>query len=116
MEQQLFDPHTVYVRTRGGGFAEYMGGANFLEGSRPCPNCGQRMIREPINYPYRRAKNGYIIVVTLSTDGRMVVSGAEPDYLWSCTKCSNHISTAERPGPKQENDIVVVFNDEKKDT
>ena len=91
MADTTFDIHKVYVRT-GLTFVEYMGGPNFLDGSKQCPRCVQWMKQEPLNVTYITVPGGKVLVGTMGTNGRMILSKQDPDYLWVCQYCKHAIS------------------------
>ena len=78
----------VYVNAPNGKLVEYMGGPNFSGGKRKCPRCSSQMQRCPIDVPYIKSGDGFILVETQPKDGIMVLSKTEPRYMWACDRCS----------------------------
>ena len=75
----------IYVNTTR-GLAEYMGGPNFLDGKRKCPDCKGEMERSPLRQQFVRVEGGKVLV-DIKQDGTMIVSKADPDWNWFCKKC-----------------------------
>lgn len=78
--------NNVYIQTET-GLVEYIGGANFINGVRTCPNCKGKMVRIPFGVPYHKIKGGKIIVDINPDKGYMILNKTTPDYIWGCTKC-----------------------------
>lgn len=92
------DFNKIYVPVEKGGYTEYKGGLNFVNGRKKCTECNSTMERVPIGQQYINVKDGKIIV-SVKPDGRMVVNKIEPDCLWLCTKneCNHAVSSAKNP-------------------
>jgi len=81
----------VYVETAS-GLAEYMGGPNFINGKRTCPNCKGSMVRKPINVAFKKMHKGKTLVKPDSDNGAMIMVKEQPDFIWACKTCSLALS------------------------
>jgi hypothetical protein len=82
----------VYVKTGLNEYAEYQGGANFLNGHRRCSQCQGNMHRDPIGVLYIKTEGGKILVNS-TNKGRLVKINTTPDYQWTCQECNYALPT-----------------------
>ena len=98
--EQKFDYSKVYLPhpDMNGEYKEYLGGPNFIDGLRTCPNCSHKMVRMPLNTTYKKVKGGKIIVYTDWERGIMKLTSGETDYIWGCESCVCSITHGKRAG------------------